>query len=89
MEVSISQDMFNEFIFGKEIYRKYLNSCGEHKRDKFPLYSVMQTYYKKRQKPNDGIQSAFHKDYEIDYQEHFEFLKTENGYKLLSVSRAR
>lgn len=88
-EISISQDLFNEMIFDKDIYKKYLNSCGEHHRDKFPLYDVMLTYYKKRQKPVPDIQSEFLKNYEIDYQEQFEFLRTEKGYKLLSVSLKR
>jgi hypothetical protein len=84
-QVSIDQYSLNELIYEKDIYKKYLNSCGEHKRDKFPLFDVMLNYYKKRQNPIPGIQSEFLKNYEIDYQEHFEFLRTENGYRLLSV----
>ena len=84
--VTLNQDSFNEFIFSKDIYKRYLNACGEHNRDAFPLFNVMLTYYKKRPKPLDNIDSDFWKDYEIDYQEHFSFLRTENGYKLLSVS---
>ncbi|ANE52410.1 WG repeat-containing protein [Flavisolibacter tropicus] len=85
-EISLSQDMFNDLIFDKSIYKKYLNACGAHNKDQYPLYNVMLTYYKKRLKPLTAIESGFLRNYEIDYQEHFEFLRTENGYKLLSVS---
>jgi hypothetical protein len=89
-EVSMSQDLFNELIFEKDIYKKYLNSCGEHNKNIYPLYNVMLTYNKKRQKPvsvDAAVEIA--DDYEIDYQEHFEFLRTESGYRLLSVSLKR
>jgi len=85
-EISISQDLFNDLLYEKELYWKYLNSCGEHNHDRFPLFSVWTTYYKKRAKPLEGIISGFLKEYEIDYQEHFEFLRTVQGYKLLSAS---
>ena len=84
-EISMDKDMFNELIYDKELYWKYLNSCGEHNNDKFPLFSVWITFYKKRVKPLENISSDFLKEYEIDYQEDFEFLRTENGYKLLSA----
>ena len=84
-EISMSQDMFNGLIYDKELYWKYLNSCGEHNNDRFPLFSIWITYYKKRAKPLENISSDFLKEYEIDYQELFEFLRTEQGYKLLSA----
>jgi hypothetical protein len=37
-------------------------------------------------KPEEWKLSDFDKKYEIDYQEHFEFIRTKEGYKLLSVS---
>lgn len=86
-EVSIGQGWFNTLIFDKDIYKKYLNSFGEHNKDRFPLYDVKLTYYKKRQKPVAEDAAVEVTDgYELDYQEHFEFLKTENGYRLLKVS---
>ena len=88
-DISISQDLFNIFIFDKGIYRKYMNACGEHNKDKFPLYRVVVTNYKKRQNPGPGNHSIFLKTHEIDYQEYFDFLKTEKGYRLLSVSVAK
>ncbi|MEJ7821660.1 MAG: WG repeat-containing protein [Chitinophagaceae bacterium] len=85
-EISLSQDSFNELIFDKDIYKKYLNSCGAPNKEKFPLFNVLITYYKKRIKPIGNIQSDFFKKYEIDYQEQFDFLRTEQGYRLLSAS---
>ena len=85
-EISMDQEMFNELIYDKYIYKKYLNSCGEHNSDRFPIFSVWITYYKKRATPLENISSALLKEYEIDYQEDFEFLRTEQGYKLLNVS---
>ena len=82
----IGRDFLNEYIYEKDIYKKYFNSCGEHNYDRFPLFNILITYYKKRESPNQYSVSEFFRDYDIDYQEHFEFLRTEQGYKLLSVS---
>ncbi len=89
-EVSISQGLFNEFIFDNKIYKKYLNTCGEHDKERYPLYHVMLTYKKERHTTAAGDATAGAVgDYGIDYQEHFEFLRTENGYRLISVSLKR
>ncbi len=90
-EVSISQESLNEMIFDKGIYRKYRDACGAHNKDRYPLYDVMLTYRKKRKHPPavKHARGEGERLYEIDYQEHFEFLKTENGYRLLSVSLKR
>jgi len=85
-QISIDAELFNELIYDKALYKKYLNSCGEHNRERFPLFNVLITYYKERQKPVTDTPSDFFKKYEIDYQEGFDFLRTENGYRLLSVS---
>jgi len=85
-QMGISHEHLNEYIFDKDIYKKYRNSCGDHNWNKFPLYHVYYTYYKKREKPLEYALSVFLREYDIDYQEQFEFLRTENGYKLLSVS---
>ena len=82
----IRQDHLNEFIYEKDMYKKYLNACGDHNSDRFPLYDIVITYYKKREKPNEYSLSEFFRDYDTDYQELFEFLRTEQGYRLLSVS---
>ncbi len=85
-ELSISQEIFNEHIFEKSMYKKYLNSCGESNKDRYPLYNVTITYIKHRQKPQSKAAAVeAHGIYETDYQEHFKFLRTENGYRLLKV----
>ncbi len=50
--------------------RKYLNNCGETKDWIYPIKSIVISY----KIENDIV------------QDHFEFLRTENGYKLISIS---
>lgn len=85
-DIRIIQDDLNQFIFESDLYKKYLNSCGDHNRDRFPLYGILITYYKKRNKPAEYITSGFFREYDTDYQENFEFFRSEKGFKLLSVS---
>lgn len=85
-EISLSQNIFEHLLFEKDIFRKYLNSCGVHDRYKYPVYEVIVSYYKKRTKPLSDDAVEFTGKYGIDYQERFEFLRTESGYKLISVS---
>jgi len=95
-KISIMDEGLNQFIFEKLVYRKFYNACGEHNKERFPAFDVMLNYYRKRLKPlqetppgTDWKLSAFERSFELDYQEHFEFLKTEEGYKLLSISLKR
>ncbi len=92
----ISEDL-NQFIYEEKLYRRFFNACGIHNRELFPLFHLTLTYYKKRKTPlktppppwktGGKIKfSDFDKKYEISYQENFEFLRTESGYKVLSVS---
>lgn len=85
-ELSIDEEGTNPFMTESKLFTKYYDACGEHNRYRFPAFHVMLTYYKKRLKPVSEIQSDFIKNHEIDYQEHFLFLKTEEGYKLLQIS---
>lgn len=85
-ELSISEERVSPFMTESKLFNRYYDACGEHNRYRFPAFDVMLTYYKKRLKPLADIQSDFYKDYEIDYQEHFLFLKTDEGYRLLQVS---
>lgn len=84
-EIRVMHDHLNLFIFDKDIYRRYLNSCSDHNWSKYPVFSVLVTYYKKRPVPSE-YSTGFFKDHDIDYQEDMEFLRTDDGYKLLSVS---
>lgn len=76
-------------------YKGFFDACGSHNKNKYPAFEVILTYYKKRiKKLTAATLSKFKKEeiseflinYEIDYQEHFEFVRTINGYKLLSAS---
>lgn len=95
--LSISDEDLNSLIFEDKLYKRFYDACGSHNKEKYPVFDVMLTYYKKRTKelnipPPPGSKSEkwelsdFDKKYEIDYQEHFEFIRTDEGYKLLSVS---
>lgn len=94
-EVSISDDDLIYFDKEDTLFNFFMDACGSHNRDKFPAFDVMLTYYKKRLKklnmPNNKKSekselSDFYDNYEIAYQEHFEFIRTDKGYNLLKVS---
>jgi len=97
-KLSISDEDLNSLIFEEKLYKGFYDACGSHNKEKYPDFDVMLTYYKKRTKelkfipPPPGSKEKkwelpdFDKKYEIDYQEHFEFIRTEEGYKLISVS---
>ena len=85
-KISMGRTNFMQFSCDKSIFRKYYNVCG-YQEDRFPAYIVIVNYNKLRQPPptpdNEGnVKSLF----AIDYQEQFEFLRTENGYRLISAS---
>jgi hypothetical protein len=66
----ISSDGLNQFIYESEEYDIYFNNCNESKDWQYPTMDVVINPQKK-----------------ADFgQDHFEFLRTENGYKLISVS---
>jgi hypothetical protein len=66
----ISMDGLNPFIYGAAEFGTYFNNCGEAKEWKYPVMSVI---------INHKTESDFSQD-------HFEFLRTENGYKLISMT---
>jgi len=67
-------DVFNEslngYIFDSEKYAPYFNNCGESMEWIYPVQNVVISY----------------NDMKNLIQDHFSFLKTEDGYKLISVS---
>lgn len=66
----ISKDGLNPFIYEATEFDTYYNNCGEAKEWKYPVIRVI---------INHKTESDF-------YQDHFEFLRTENGYKLISMT---
>lgn len=73
-EVWISGGDVNPFIFTGPLYRLYYGACGEHNRNKYPVFNVIVTYKgaKKSRTP--------------DHQDQYSFIRTAGGYKLFSVS---
>ncbi|WP_264552365.1 WG repeat-containing protein [Flavobacterium sp. N2038] len=66
----VSTDGLNQFIFESAEYAVYFNNCNESKEW---LYPTMDVVINPKNKTDFG-------------QDHFEFLRTENGYKLISIS---
>ena len=71
-EWDIISDNLNPYIFGRPEYRKYFDNCGNHLDVKYPAYGMIVNHY-----ASDGKMMC---------QEHFKFLKTEGGYKLIYTS---
>ncbi|KRD10849.1 hypothetical protein ASE21_03770 [Flavobacterium sp. Root901] len=66
----VSSDGLNQFIYESSEYNIYFNNCNESKDWQYPVKNVV---INPKNKTDFG-------------QDHFEFLRTENGYKLISVS---
>jgi len=66
----ISIDGLNPFIYEAPEFETYFNNCGEAKTWQYPVMSVM----------------INHKSERDLYQDHFEFLRTKKGYRLISVT---
>ncbi|MHC0443832.1 WG repeat-containing protein [Flavobacterium sp. 3-218] len=66
----ISSDGLNQFIYESEEYDIYFNNCNESKDWQYPTMDII-------------INSKNKTDFG---QDHFEFLRTQNGYRLISVS---
>lgn len=69
----ISSNGLNQFIFETNEYEMYFNNCNESKDWIYPVKSIV-------------INPKNKTDFK---QDHFEFLRTKNGYKLISVSSAK
>lgn len=69
-EYFISIDGLNPYIYGSTDFDIYYNNCGQPKEWKYPVMSVIISHKTKN---------------ELN-QDHFEFLRTATGYKLISVT---
>lgn len=69
----VSTDGLNQFIFESSEYEIYFNNCNESKDWMYPTMNII-------------INPKNKADFK---QDHFEFLRTENGYKLISISTAK
>lgn len=70
VDYDVVTDGLNPFIFNTPQYQKYFNNCGESIDWKYPMKNIV----------------ISHNDLSGLVQEHFEFLRTEQGYKLISVT---
>lgn len=66
----ITTDDLNRFIYDSGEFEKYFDDCGNAKTWRYPVLDVV---------INNMIKNEF-------YQDHFEFLRTDDGYKLISVT---
>lgn len=66
----ISGDGLNPFMYEGPAFEKYYNNCGEPKKEQYPTMSVI----------------VSHKSKDDFSQNHYEFLRTDDGYKLISVT---
>ncbi len=73
MEYSVRQDSLNPYIFDNDKYSEYFDSCGNAKKWQHPVFTALVSYRNEK-----GI-------LELDYKNYFEFLKTNQGYKLISL----
>jgi len=70
IQYSILVKSLNPFIFNSEKYTEFYDTCGKSKIWQNPVLSVIISHY---------IDKELH-------QNHFDFIRTKKGYKLLSVS---
>ncbi len=66
----VSIDRLNSFMYKGPDYDNYFNTCGEPNQEKYPVMDLI----------------INHKNESDLVQDHFEFLKTDNGYRLISVT---
>lgn len=66
----ISIDGLNSFMYTSKEYDKYFNNCGEPRYGKYPVMNLI----------------INHKNETDLIQDHFDFLKTDEGYRLINVT---
>lgn len=85
-KISIGQTYFGHFNLDLPTFSKYYNACG-YQDDRFPVYIAIVNYNKLLQpSTTQDIEGNVKPRYVIDYQDSFDFLRTENGYRLIGAS---
>ena len=69
-DYNIFDEGLNPYIYESEEYAAYFNNCGESKDWRYPIKNIVINYKVKK----DLLQN------------HFEFLRTAEGYKLISIT---
>ena len=86
-QITVSSQPLNPQIFKEKVYRKFYTSCGIHNKERYPLFEVLiSTYKKRKRKLSSKLFSEFDKIYVLDYQENLDFIRLENDYKLIQFS---
>ena len=69
-DYNIFDEGLNPYIYESEEYKGYFNNCGESKDWPYSIKNIVISYKDKK-----GL-----------LQNHFDFLRTDNGYKLISIT---
>ncbi|WP_158827422.1 WG repeat-containing protein [Mucilaginibacter lacusdianchii] len=72
IEIQILSEPLNDMIFTQPQFKTFYTDCGDANIQKYPLFDVVTT--------TNNSQGKFL------YQEHFSFLRTTGGYKLIEVA---
>ncbi|MBO9660343.1 MAG: hypothetical protein J7527_16095, partial [Chitinophagaceae bacterium] len=70
-------------------FEAYNNSCGQLDISRYPLFEVVMTRYKKRSvplTPSAPTDDLFYFKYERSADQHYGFIRTENGFRLYEMS---
>ena len=73
MEYSVRKDSLTPYVFSSEQYSTYYDSCGNYKEWQNPVFTALVSHRNEK-----GI-------LELDYKNYFAFLRTKDGYKLVSL----
>jgi hypothetical protein len=69
-DYQVFNEGLNPFIYESVEYKKYFDNCGQSKDARYPVKSIVISY-------NNGKKGL--------KQDHFDFLRTDDGYKLISL----
>lgn len=73
-KVAVFSEDLNTLIFTSQRFQAFLTDCGEHFRERYPVFNVVVNQVETSGKSNP------------EHQEHFAFIRTTEGYRLFSVS---
>ena len=70
-DYNVFDDGLNPYIYDTVEYANYFNNCGEPKEWIYPVKDIVINHFKKKN---------------LENQDHLEFLRTDDGYKLISIT---
>jgi hypothetical protein len=71
-ETEIIRENLNNQVYNSKSFKSFYTDCGEPNVARYPSFDVVTSHYNKQN--------------QFDYQEHFSFLRTAGGYKLVGVA---